>query len=59
MNKCYGEQLITLGTSIAFKISQDLPPDEIGILGALLTVIGDQLALLSVTKEEALKNNKC
>lgn len=59
MNNCYGEQLITLGTSIAFKLAQDLPPDEIGILGALLTVVGDQLALLSATKEEALKNNKC
>lgn len=50
MDKCYGEKLITIGTAIAFQIAQNCNPEEIGILGGLLSVIGDQLSLLADTK---------
>ena len=61
MDNCYGEKLIALGTSIAFKIAQCTNPDDLAILGALLNVIGDQLALLSATKgsNNEFNNNKC
>lgn len=51
MDQCYGEKLITVGTAIAFKLAQNLSPDELGIIGDLLNVVGDQLGLLSGTKE--------
>lgn len=51
MDRCYGEKLITVGTAIAFKLAQNLSPDELGIMGDLLSVVGDQLSLLSGTKE--------
>lgn len=50
-NCCYGEQLITVGTAIAFKIAECTDSDQLGILGALLSVVGDQLSLLADTKE--------
>ena len=53
MDKYYGEKLITIGTAIAFQIAQNCEPDEVGILGSLLSVIGDQLSLLANTKEKA------
>ena len=53
MKKCHGEELITVGTTIAFSLAQNCSPDELNILGALFCVIGDQLALLSATKELA------
>lgn len=50
MNNCYGEKLITIGGIIASEIAQSTDIDTLGILAALFTVIGDQLALLSLTK---------
>ncbi len=50
-DRCYGEKLITIGTAIAFKLSQDLTPNELGIMGGLFCVIGEQLGLLADTKE--------
>lgn len=47
MNPCYGEQLITLGTAIAFRIAQDKCADDLVILSALFNVIGDELGLLA------------
>lgn len=55
INNCYnGKQLITIGTAIAFKIADCTDADSLGVLGALFSVIGDQLALLSATKENSL-----
>ena len=56
MDNCAGEKIITAGTALAFSISQHCTPEEIAILGSLFTVIGDQLSLLSITKESS--NNK-
>lgn len=49
MNKCCGEKLIAAGTAIAFQIAQNSSADELAILGALFSVIGDELSLLSST----------
>lgn len=51
MDKCYGEKLLTLATAISFKLAQSLTPDQLGVIGDLLSVLGDQLGLLSGTKE--------
>ncbi|MBP0979088.1 MAG: hypothetical protein J6C55_00355 [Oscillospiraceae bacterium] len=51
MDKCYGERLITVATAIVFKLAQDLDPDQLGIMGDLFSIIGDQLGLLAGTKE--------
>ncbi len=56
MEKYYGEQLITLGTAIAFKLAQSLTPNELGILGSLFSVVGDQLGLLADAKEACDSN---
>lgn len=56
MDNCSGEKIITVGTAIAFSIAQKCTPEEIAVLGSLFTVIGDQLSLLSITKESSNKN---
>ncbi len=58
MNNCYGEKLITLATAIAIQISQDKTADDLAILGTLLTVIGDQVGLLSLTKQNCTENKE-
>lgn len=50
-NNCIGEKLVLLGAAIAVQIAQCVPADNLGTLGALLTVIGDQLALIAGTRE--------
>lgn len=54
MNKCCGEKLAAFGTAIAIQIASGLNADEISILGALFSVIGDQLSLISAA--EAIGN---
>ena len=41
-----GSNLIALASSLAVLISQDLTTDEIGILAAFFSALGDNLALL-------------
>lgn len=40
-----GYNLIALASSLAILISQDLTTDEIGLLAAFFTTLGDNLAL--------------
>ena len=40
-----GSNLTALASSLAILISQDLSADEIGVLAAFFTVLGDNLAL--------------
>ena len=40
-----GSNLIALASSLAVLISQDLTTDEIGLLAAFFTALGDNLAL--------------
>ena len=46
-NNCYGEKLVTIAAAIAIQISQCVTNDDLPVLAALFTVIGDQLALLA------------
>lgn len=43
-----GEFLLAAGTALAIEISRCLTVDEVNQLAALLTVLGDQLALLAL-----------
>ncbi len=43
-----GSNLIGLASSMAILISQDLTTDEIGLLSAFFTALGDNLALLAI-----------
>ena len=49
-----GSNLIALASSIAILISEDLNSDEIGILAAFFTALGDNLALILASPD---KNN--
>ena len=41
--------LIVLASSLAVLISQDLTADEIGLLAAFFTALGDNLAILAIS----------
>lgn len=56
MASCQGEQLIALGTAIAFELSQHLSADDLELVAALLEVVANQLTLLSLTKPSCEKN---
>ena len=51
-----GSNLIGLASSMAILISQDLTTDEIGLLSAFFTALGDNLAL-SITSPLPPKDN--
>lgn len=45
-----GEFLLTAGTALAIEMSRQLTVEEMGVLAAFFTVLGDQLALLALKK---------
>lgn len=47
---CSGGQMITLGSALALEIAKGKTADQINTLAALLTIIGDELALLATLK---------
>ncbi|HEX3039124.1 MAG TPA: hypothetical protein VHP54_02360 [Caproiciproducens sp.] len=57
MNKCCGEKLAAFGTAIAIQIANGLNADETNILGALFTVIGDQLSLIAAAEASGNSDN--
>lgn len=60
-NNCFGYELIGLSSSLSIAISKEFNSEDLGILGAFFTTLGDNLALLSVTKaiSESNKNDNC
>lgn len=52
-------QLLALANALAIGFSKDLTTDEIGLLGSLLTAVGDLLALIAQNQEnlESSKSN--
>ncbi len=60
-NNCFGYELIGLSSSLSITISKEFNSEDLGILGAFFTTLGDNLALLSVTKaiNESNKNDNC
>ena len=49
-NNCSGCNLVGLASSLAILISQDFDAEDLAILAAFITVLGDNLALLAATK---------
>ena len=47
---CAGFDLIGLSSSIAIFISQNFDTDDLGILGAFFTTLGDNLSLVSASR---------
>lgn len=50
IDKCYGEKLSALSFATAVKLAEGRSTDDIAILGAFFTVLGDQLSLFAATK---------
>ena len=49
-NSLSGCNLLGISSTLAITLSQNLSTEEIGILGAFFTSLGDNLALLAITK---------
>lgn len=49
-NNCSGNNLIALASSLAILISNEVDTDELNILAAFFTALGDNLALISATR---------
>lgn len=52
MSRRRGEFLVTACTALAIEISHEMTEEEVGLLAAFFTVLGDQLALLALTMPE-------
>lgn len=55
MNSC---ELVTFISSLACAISRSCDPDDIAMLAAILTQLGDTLATITVHEEICSKNTK-
>ena len=49
-NNCYGYNLVGLSSSLAILISNQFDADELNILSAFFSALGDNLALIAATK---------
>lgn len=49
-NDCSGSNLVALASALAILISEDFDTDELTILGAFFTALGDNLALIAASK---------
>ncbi len=60
-----GQELTLLAAIIAVEIARCVPEEEIALLGALYTVLGDQLALIAAagcdnnSDDKKSNGNKC
>ena len=48
-----GSELVLLGSFLSIEIAKDLGSDELALIAALYTVIGDQLALILATRSSS------
>ena len=53
-NNCSGINLIGLSSSLAILIGEQFDADDLAILAAFVTSLGDNLALLAATKGSLL-----
>ncbi|MDD5917572.1 MAG: hypothetical protein PUD73_00525 [bacterium] len=51
------EEFVLLGAALALQIAEGLSRTELDAAAALYTVIGDQLALIAVTRNETAEKN--
>lgn len=47
----HGEELVLLASSVAMALAQGLSAEEVGVLAALMTAIGDNLAIIAIDRE--------
>ena len=59
INNCSGCELIGLSSSLAIAISKQFNAEELGLLGAFFTTLGDNIAILAITKAINESNNNC
>lgn len=55
MGNCQGESLVTAAATLAIAISQGNDSEELTILAAFFTALGDNLALLAAKKNNNYK----
>ena len=51
-----GCNLIGLASSLSILLAQGLTPDEIGVLAAFFTSVGDNLALIAINPPSSTQN---
>ena len=49
-NNCSGNNLIALSSSLAILIANDLNTEDLTVLAAFFTALGDNLALIATTR---------
>ena len=49
-NNCSGNNLIALASSLAILIANDLNTEDLTVLAAFFTALGDNLALIATTR---------
>ena len=49
-NNCYGYNFLALAASLAILISQEFESDELNILAAFFSAVGDNLAIIAASK---------
>lgn len=57
---CAGFDLVGLSSSLAFFISKNFDSDDLGILGAFFTTLGDNISLIASSRaicESKISNN--
>ncbi len=55
---CAGFDLVGLSSSLAFLISNNFDSEDLGILAAFITSLGDNLALIAASKASCESKNK-
>ena len=55
---CAGFDLVGLSSSLAIFISKNVDGDDLGLLGALFTTIGDNLSLIAASRSACELNNE-
>ena len=61
MKNCGGlsEGLVAAASGLSISMSHCLSCDELAVLGAFFTVLGDNLALLSIQSSETAESSAC
>ncbi|MFR8104466.1 MAG: hypothetical protein ACLU8F_05245 [Clostridia bacterium] len=57
LNNCSNKELVILAGILSISLAENLTSEETGRLAALLTTIGDNLALLAIDKAVIENNN--
>ena len=56
---CAGFDLVGLSSSLAIFISKNVDSDDLGLLGALFTTLGDNISLIAASRTDCESSNEC